>query len=73
MLDLQFSTKKDKFQSDKLGVVISKLSLLIIYLKYNVWVLTIEKIIYLALSKLWAFDSFSALSVFPPPKIMPDT
>ena len=70
VLDLKLATKKDKSQSDKLGVLICKFSVLNISLRYNAWVLTIEKIIHLAWSKLWVCDLFSAFSVLPLPKIM---
>lgn len=74
VLDLKLATKKDKSQSDKLGVLICKFSVLNISLRYNAWVLTMEKIIHLAWSKLWVCDSFSAFSVLPLPKIMaPET
>lgn len=70
VLDLMFATKKDKSQSDKLGVLICKFSLLNISLRYKSWVLTVEKIIHLAWSKLWVCDSFSAFSVLSFPEIM---
>lgn len=70
VLDLKLATKKDKSQSDKLGVLICKFSVLNISLRYNAWILTMEKIIHLAWSKLWVCDSFSAFSVLPLPKIM---